>query len=130
MNTERLPQDERPVVVVADDEVHLVELLELILERFEVRVVKAYDGEQALRAVHQHRPVLVITDLMMPRLNGTELCRRIKGNPETAHIPVIALSAISPGDRPDSGADVHLEKPFDMDRVEEWVQWALESHAQ
>ena len=62
----------RPTAVVADDEFHVVELIAMLLETLGVQVVKAYDGEQALQAVLELRPRLLITDVVMPGISGTE----------------------------------------------------------
>ena len=104
-------------VVVADDEVHIVDVVALLLEPFDVTVlVKAYNGEQVLRAVREHcQPV--ITDIMMPKLSGIEVCRRIKADPSTAMIPVILLSSLPDDAVKRSGADGYIPKPFNIEVV-------------
>jgi CheY-like chemotaxis protein len=112
-------------VVIADDEIHIVDVLSLLLEPLGVRVIKAYNGEQALRAVQAHRPHLVLTNVIMPKLGGAELCRRLKARPETATIPVILVSSLPREELPPCHADGFLPKPFDLARVEEFVRGYL-----
>ena len=109
---------QRATVIVADDEVHIVDVVALLLEPFDVTVVKAYNGEQVLRAVREYSPRLVITDIMMPKLSGIEVCRRIKADPSTAMIPVILLSSLPDDAIERSGADAFIPKPFDIELVE------------
>ncbi len=108
----------RPVVLVVDDEIHVVDVLALVLEGLRARVTKAYNGEQALRAVATARPLLVISDVMMPKLGGLELLRRLRADSDTAAIPVVLMSSLPPEAIPDHGADAFLGKPFDLEHVE------------
>jgi CheY-like chemotaxis protein len=112
----------RPVVVVADDEPHIRELLAAIVADAGAEAVLAADGEQALRAVRERPPALVLSDVMMPRLRGDELCRRLKADPATAALPVVLLSAVLPFEPTGVGADRFVSKPFDMDEIEELVR--------
>ena len=79
----------------------------------------AEDGLQGAMMAEEHNPDLIITDVMMPRMSGTEMCRRIKENLQTSHIPVILLTAWSTDEgRAEGykvGADAYIAKPFDMD---------------
>ena len=108
----------RPTVVIADDEVHIVDVLAMIFEAYQVDVIKTYNGEQALHAVRQHSPSLLIADIMMPKLGGTELCRLVKADPATASITVVLMSALPPHALSPSRADGYLPKPFELGRVE------------
>jgi two-component system phosphate regulon response regulator PhoB len=112
---------DQPVVVIADDEVHIVDVLAFLFESYDVLVVKAYNGEQALQAVEEYVPRLVIADFMMPKLNGPELFRRLRAAPATASIPVILMSALPAYALPPAAADGYLPKPFDLDRVEAYA---------
>jgi len=110
-----------PTVVIADDEVHIVDVLAMLFEFYEVEVVKAYNGEQALQAVREHTPSLVIADIMMPKLSGAELCQRLKADPVTAGTTVVLMSALPPHAIPDVSADGYLPKPFELQRVETYA---------
>lgn len=108
-----------PVVVIADDEIHVVDVLGLLLEPLGVRVVKAYNGEQALAAVREHHPQLVLTNVRMPKLSGLEVCRRLK---DDGAVSVILVTSLPREDLPECEADDIIHKPFDTARVEECVR--------
>jgi len=103
-------------ILVADDEKDIVELIAYNLEREGFSVLSASDGRRALKTIRQDKPDLVILDLMMPEVSGMEVCRMIRGVPETAGLPIIMLTAKSdPVDRIlglEIGADDYLTKPF------------------
>ena len=103
-------------VLIADDEPNQLELLSYNLGRSEFEVVCAEDGQQALEMIEDHRPDLVILDWMMPNMSGIDVCRTLRGRPETKLLPVILLSARGEeGDRTlglDIGADDYISKPF------------------
>ncbi len=82
-------------ILVADDSPNIREILKLSLETDGYTVVLAEDGDQALAMVEQEKPDLVIMDIMMPRVNGFQVCRRLKGDRATHDLPVIMLTAKS-----------------------------------
>jgi DNA-binding response OmpR family regulator len=112
-------------ILIVDDEQPLREILAELLEAEGHRVVVAGDGRQALARVAEDRPDIVVSDVMMPRLNGVKLCQYLKAEPTTAAIPVILLSAAGPTAALGAGADAFLEKPFDLDEVEALVRALL-----
>ncbi len=98
-------------ILVVDDEPDQRFLLRRILQRAGHEVMEANDGAAALRAVRELAPDLVVTDMMMPVMNGVEFVRCLRGDPATAHIPILAAS----GDTHlAGGADAVLAKPYDM----------------
>jgi diguanylate cyclase (GGDEF)-like protein len=105
------------IVLVFDDDVVIARFIEvnLRLEGFEVLV--AHDGEEALGVIAEQPPDLALLDVMMPRLDGVELCRRLRSDPLTASLPVIMLTAKSlSADKVvglTAGADDYIIKPFD-----------------
>jgi len=111
----------RPTVVIADDEVHIVDVLAMLFEFYDVEVIKAYNGEEALAAVRDRSPRMLIADIMMPKLSGADLCRRMKADPATASIKIILMSALPPHALSDLAADGYLAKPFELKRVEEFA---------
>ncbi len=104
-------------VLVVDDILSNVKLLEAKLAAEYFEVITACNGEQALARVAAELPDIVLLDVMMPGMDGFEVCRRIKGNARTAHIPVVMVTALDqPSDRVtglEAGADDFLTKPVD-----------------
>ena len=121
-----------PTVLIADDEQHIRLLIEQTLEELEdagVELQTASDGETALDIVRNQRPALVFLDVMMPKLNGFEVCRAIKGDPALTGTTVVMLTAKGQAyDREEglaSGADRYLTKPFDPDELLDLARAAL-----
>jgi len=104
-------------VLVVDDILSNVKLLEAKLEAEYFEVITACNGEQALAKVDKDQPDIVLLDVMMPGMDGFEVCRRIKASPKSAHIPIVMVTALDqPADRVsglDAGADDFLTKPVD-----------------
>jgi CheY-like chemotaxis protein len=105
-------------VLVVDDNDDLRELVRITLERGPFEVLEAADGQQALAAVQQTRPDLVLLDIEIPEVDGFAVCQRIKHDPTTAPIKVIMLTAaVQPEDRARAaaaGADGYVTKPFSL----------------
>ena len=103
-------------ILVVDDVVENVELLEAYLSSVGYRVEKAYDGEEALRKVREDPQDLILLDIMMPKLDGYEVCRRLKADEKTLFIPIVMITALrEPEERIQGivvGADDFLTKPF------------------
>ena len=107
---------DRPIVLVCDDERHIVRLIQVNLERMGYRVVTAADGREALERLKTVKPMLVMLDVMMPYVDGYEVLRSIRKNPETSKLPVIMLTVqAQEGDEQiglDLGANMYMTKPF------------------
>lgn len=103
-------------ILVVDDEDNIRELLKFSLEKNGFVVKEASDGEQALMVLSNYIPDLIILDLMLPKIDGLEICRRIKSNSNTAGIPIIMLTAraeeIDKVLGLELGADDYITKPF------------------
>ena len=108
-------QDKTPVVLVVDDNQQNRELLQAYLEDVDCRAIPASDGPEALEILAKDSPDLILLDVMMPKMSGFEVCRRIKNDPKTSDIPVIMVTALNEfGDIErgiDSGTDDFLSKP-------------------
>ncbi|MBX9735423.1 MAG: response regulator [Phycisphaerales bacterium] len=106
----------QPDILLVDDHEQNLELLEAYLESISTNIRLAKDGVEALRLVEERAPDLILLDIMMPRLSGFQVCRRLKGDPKTKAIPVImvtALNEVSDVEKAhDSGADDFLSKPI------------------
>lgn len=103
-------------ILIVDDEPDIVELVSYNLKKDGFRITTASDGEEALRKIRKDRFDLVVLDLMLPGIQGVELCRIIRNDPKTANTPIIMLTA--KGEEVDrvigleSGADDYMTKPF------------------
>jgi two-component system phosphate regulon response regulator PhoB len=107
-----------PQILIVDDERDLVQVVEFNLRQAGFETASAFDGERALLQIKQRVPDLIVLDLMLPDIPGTEICRSIKSNPRTKHVPVIMLTAR--GEEVDRvvgfelGADDFVTKPFSV----------------
>ena len=105
-------------ILVVDDERDIVDMVGYNLQKNGYEVLSAYDGQQALDIAQREKPDLIVLDLMLPSLSGTEVARRLKGNAATAGIPIVMLSA--KGEETDVvvgltlGADDYVTKPFSV----------------
>ena len=103
------------VILVVDDNRENLELLEAYLEDIECRTISACDGPEALDIVKKDKPDLVLLDIMMPKMSGFEVCRKLKNDPATAGIPIIMVTALNEfGDMQrgvDCGTDDFVSKP-------------------
>ncbi|NJN81587.1 MAG: response regulator [Caldilineaceae bacterium] len=111
-------------ILIADDEIYIRLLLEQTLEdleEYDVELLSAADGEEALAIIQQERPKLVFLDVMMPKLNGYDVCMVVKQELQMNDVTIILLTAKGQDvDRQrgqDAGADFYLTKPFDPDEL-------------
>ena len=120
---------ERPLVLVADDEEDVLNLVALQLERADLDVLRAANGEDALRIAQEQLPDLAVLDVMMPGLNGYEVVSEMRKAEDTRHIPVLLLTARAGGGDIqhgyESGADDYLKKPFSPQDLRDHVQALL-----
>jgi DNA-binding response OmpR family regulator len=105
-------------ILVVDDDPITVELLTGVLEHYGYIVRVAYDGLEALAKIEVEKPDLVLLNVMMPGMDGYEVCRRIKADPATAHIPVILVTGLADDASRvrgfEAGADDFINKPFHL----------------
>ena len=103
-------------VLIVDDEINIVTALEFLLQKRGYEVMAAQNGADALKQVESFAPDLVLLDVMMPRISGYEVCRRMRERPDWKHIKIVMLSAkgreaeVSKG--VSLGADLYVTKPF------------------
>ena len=103
-------------ILVVDDEKDIVELLQYNLEKEGYKISAVFSGEQCLENVKTELPDLILLDLMLPEIDGLDVCKFLKNNPQTSHIPIIMLTA--KGEETDIvlglelGADDYITKPF------------------
>jgi two-component system alkaline phosphatase synthesis response regulator PhoP len=116
-------------ILVVDDEIYIVHILDFSLGMEGYEVVTALDGEQALEKLKVEKPDLIVLDIMMPKLDGYEVCKAIKADPQTRQIPVILLSAkgrnVDQKMGFDVGADDYITKPFSPRKLVERINQLL-----
>lgn len=105
------------ILIIDDDRVTLT-MLEMILSRHGYLTLSAQDGQQGLEIVKKEKPAAVISDMLIPKLHGLELCDKIKKDPEVKEVKVILMTAVYKGtafhfEARDCGADHFIEKPID-----------------
>jgi len=117
--------DDAPLVLCADDDRDILALLALRLERAGFRVAQAVDGEQALALARDLLPDVLVLDVMMPRMTGTEVVTALRADPATANLRVVLLSARAQEADVErglgAGADAYLAKPFQAPELIELV---------
>ena len=122
-------ENDRPLVLVADDDEDIRALVSFRLERAGYDVVEARDGEEALRLAREQAPDLAVLDVMMPKLTGDEVTRRIRGDEAMRRMPVILLTARVQEDDVargfEAGADDYIKKPFSPQELRARVQAVL-----
>jgi two-component system, OmpR family, alkaline phosphatase synthesis response regulator PhoP len=123
-----------PRVLIADDNPQGVELLEAYLTGTDYETQIAYDGEETLRKIKDWHPDIVLLDIMMPKISGFEVCKRLRANPQTADIVVLMVTALdqhSDIDRAvEAGTDDFLTKPINKAELLVRLQAALKSRQQ
>ena len=127
--TNAAPEREQPLVLAADDDPDILELVTFRLERSGYTVIQAHDGEEALQLALERKPDLAVLDVMMPKLDGFELTRRLRAEDATSRMPIILLTAraqdtdVQQGF--DAGADDDIRKPFSPQELRTRVQAIL-----
>ena len=123
----------RARILIVDDSENLRSVLQLNFEYLGYDVLLARDGEEGYELINSERPDIVVLDVIMPRQNGFQVCRKLKSNPHLASIPVIFLTAKRhKEDRHwgrDCGADAYLTKPFGSAELERVIERLLETRS-
>ena len=112
------PDDKRPTLLVIEDSQDMVDYIKAILSR-DYRIIRASNGQEGVEKAVLYNPDLIVSDIMMPIMDGYEVCQRVKSNEKTKHIPIILLTACSLDEQRargyELGADAFLQKPFNAD---------------
>jgi len=123
-----------PRILAVDDEPNIVRLIQVNLERHGYQVETANNGAQALAKIRNSRPDLLVSDVMMPEMDGFELLANIRRDPGLMDLPVIMLTAkaqdkdVMEGYK--TGADMYLTKPFNPQELLAFVKRILSSHSE
>ena len=117
-------------ILVADDEIHIRTLLKITLEMVGYEVEVAADGQETLDKIAGQIPDLLLLDIKMPRLNGWQVCEKLKSDEKTKNIPIIMVTAFGQKEARqrslDLGADEFISKPFETPTLLEAVKMTLE----
>jgi DNA-binding response OmpR family regulator len=117
-------------ILIVDDEPNIVTSLEFLMRREGFEVDIAADGEQALRAVGRIVPDLVLLDIMLPRLNGFEVCEKLRSDPRSSHVKIVMLTAKGRDTDVEKGmalgADLYVTKPFSTKELVERIRQMLD----
>jgi DNA-binding response OmpR family regulator len=120
-------------VLIAEDDLEIAALVRKALTQAGYRTTLATDGEEALRSALADRPDLVVLDVMMPQMNGWEVCKALRARPDFDGTGILMLTAIGPNlnemTAPLYGADDHLDKPFLIDELLERLRQLSERKA-
>ena len=124
-------QPDNPVILLIDDNIQLLDMMEKTLCR-DYTILRAENGKEALERIHGQDIDLAVSDVMMPVMDGLSLCRKLKSQIETSHIPIIMLTAKqSPDDKVDcyaAGANGYLAKPFEMKVLAALIDNLIRTH--
>ena len=112
-------------ILLADDEEDIKTVISLYLGSKGYEVVTAYDGLDAIDKAKTEKPDLILLDVMMPIMNGFEVCQKLQGDPETQNIPIIMLSAAAQSETItksiELGAKDYIVKPFEPERLDKMI---------
>ena len=110
-----------PRILIVDDEPNLVLALEFLMKKEGYEIRAAADGEKAVKAAEEYRPDLILLDVMMPRMDGYEVCQHIRANPELRDVAIVMLTAKGREVEREKGlalgADLYITKPFSTREV-------------
>jgi len=113
-------------IFIVEDELDFLSTLRERLEFEGFEVTTAVDGEEALKKIPEEQPDLILLDIMLPEMNGYQVCRELKSTPETETIPVVVVTAKSQeSDKfwaKETGADDYVTKPFEMEELLQKIQ--------
>lgn len=120
-------------ILVADDDPEMRRLVRFILERDGYKVLEAEDGEQALSLAFDASPSVILLDVRMPKMDGYDVCRRLRSDTRTRRVPIIFISALSSArnqtDGLRLGAIEYLTKPINLKQLADRICFALQRHA-
>ena len=123
---------QQPILVI-DDEVDTIEFIRVMFSMRGREVIGALHGEEGLRLAREIQPTVILLDVMMPGMSGFEVCRRLRADPELAHIPIVILSARgSPVDQAEgvaAGADRYVLKPIAVKALASLIEALTAQHA-
>ena len=122
--------DHSQTILFVDDDPNIQRLLKRIAEKFHFNIIQAFNGQEALKSLKENKVDLVLLDIMMPQMDGRDVCRKIKSDERTKEIPVIIFSAKDhQSDRLlgfQLGADDYITKPFHLEVLMRKLEYFLQ----
>jgi len=122
--------EEKIKILFVDDEPDQIMMISLRLQKSGYAVISAADGEEGLKKATEEKPALILLDMLMPGMDGFEVCRRLRKNSETKHLPIIATTALGADDIGsqcrEAGADDCIRKPYDSADLLKKIRQLLE----
>jgi CheY-like chemotaxis protein len=119
-------------ILIVEDNPQNMKLVLMTLESRGYEIIKATDGEEALKVAEKERPDLILMDIQLPKMDGLEVTRRLKQMPAFSHIPIIAITAHAmKGDEQkiaEAGCNAYITKPFSTRELPKLVAKMLEQH--
>lgn len=117
-------------ILIVEDNPQTVKLVKFILEKSKYSTISAKDGEEGLQMAREKKPDLIILDLMLPGIDGYQVCEALKADPNTKEIPVIVLTALDTGvdfeKALEKKADWYITKPFEAQHLLKRVDYLIE----
>ena len=127
-----MTSDKKTALIVEDSEA-LANMLSFLFMSRGIEVITAINGKKAMEQIKESAPDIIITDLMMPEMDGVELCKAVKNDVELKHIPIIVVSALSSEKNKDQllslGVDDYFQKPFQSSELIAAAEKALKGNA-
>jgi len=125
-----MDQGKKYKVLIIEDEPDIMELVQVTLSGDDYHLLEARDGEKGLELGTTQHPDLILLDIMLPKLDGYEICRRLKADKKTSHIPVVMLTAFGQKREIEEGykvkADDYIVKPFEPLKLRQRVKKFLQ----
>lgn len=117
---------DHPKILIVEDDQDIRANIRLYLSSLGIICVEAFDGAEAVDAAKREKPDLILLDIILPIINGYQVCKMLKGDPEYKSIPIIMLSAKAEKADKDrgmqSGCDAYIIKPFEFDNLEKTIK--------
>ena len=118
-----------PIVLAVDDDEDNLELLTQLLQFIECSFITAEDGETAINLAQQYQPDMILLDMMLPDINGIEVVKSLRQNPQTKDIPIVAVTAMARPENQqkflDGGCLECVIKPYSIDELENLIHYYL-----
>jgi DNA-binding response OmpR family regulator len=129
---QEIPMIHRGTLLFADDDMDIQLMMRRVAEKQGYQILQAFDGEEALKLARERLPDLIILDVMMPKMDGRDVCKALRADERTREIPILIFSA--KGEQWDRvsglqvGADDYIDKPFNLDQLLSKVRYQLWKH--